>query len=492
MGKKWKSPVACLLAAVMVFGNSALIVNAEEIEEKDVTTIEQEEVLDNDADTQQTELISETEEVQQDKSVEPMANEETGAGDGTETTKSYCISVPYDDMYFGETQTVDAEVYEENEEGDPTGEPINDVKFEWEISEGTDLISIVPNGSTCDVTAGNKEGDAYLTVIAKLNNEEIASSNLCIYVSDGIRYILSTKDITAHPGDVLSVNDFAPQLQKYQRHTYENDTLLGNVTPEKLMFNWYATDTDFSYDQNTGLITVNPNILNGTNGTYPAGIGITAYLTNNGKLEVVDPGWSEISVHYPNWSNWVTSGNIQTRTCATCGKVESREAYINVPSNSLKMKVKQKTTAFRAAVGAGDAVTSVVSSNKKVLKVSNVNGNGTFKLTALKKGKANLTITTAYGLTKTVKVTVQTKDVKTSKISGLQKKIVLKKGAKQKLSPVITPVTSKQKVTYKSSNKKVVTVSSKGAIKAKKAGKAKITVKSGSKKYTVTVVVKKK
>ena len=60
-----------------------------------------------------------------------------------------------------------------------------------------------------------------------------------------------------------------------------------------------------------------------------------------------------------------------------------------------------------------------------------------------------------------------------------------------KLKPVIAPVTSQDKITYKISNKKVATVSKKGVVKGKKAGKAKITVKSGSKKYTVTVVVTK-
>ena len=43
---------------------------------------------------------------------------------------------------------------------------------------------------------------------------------------------------------------------------------------------------------------------------------------------------------------------------------------------------------------------------------------------------------------------------------------------------------------YSSSNKKVVSVSSKGVIKAKKKGKATITVKSGKKTYKIKVTVK--
>ncbi len=205
------------------------------------------------------------------------------------------------------------------------------------------------------------------------------------------------------------------------------------------------------------------------------------------------------------WGAWtantaptVFAAGTQARTCSVCKKTESR-AYGNklaptmtVTANSLKMQVKQKTSGFKVTgMANGDSVASVTSGNTKVLKVSGVNKNGTFKLTAQKKaGSAKLTIRLASGLTKVVKVTVQKKAVKTTKISGLSKKLSMKKGGKAKLAPVIAPVTSKDKVTYKTSNKKVATVTSKGLIKAKKRGKAKITVKSGSKKFTVTVTVK--
>ena len=58
------------------------------------------------------------------------------------------------------------------------------------------------------------------------------------------------------------------------------------------------------------------------------------------------------------------------------------------------------------------------------------------------------------------------------------------------LAPILTPITTQQKVTYKTSNKKVFTVSKKGLLTAKKKGIAKITVQSGSKKVVVTVKVK--
>ena len=50
--------------------------------------------------------------------------------------------------------------------------------------------------------------------------------------------------------------------------------------------------------------------------------------------------------------------------------------------------------------------------------------------------------------------------------------------------------TSIEKISYKSSNKKIVSVTSRGVIKGSRKGKAKITVKAGKKKYVITVTVK--
>ena len=107
-----------------------------------------------------------------------------------------------------------------------------------------------------------------------------------------------------------------------------------------------------------------------------------------------------------------------------------------------------------------------------------------------KNGTAKITVTLASGKKATLKVKVQTARVNTTKISGLKKNVSLKKGQKLTLKPVISPLTSQEKVTYTSSNKKVATVSKKGVITAKKKGTVKITVKSGKKSYVIKVKVK--
>ena len=194
-------------------------------------------------------------------------------------------------------------------------------------------------------------------------------------------------------------------------------------------------------------------------------------------------------------------GKTEGSHCSVCGTVlEKQNTIAKVPgtiyltASSLKMKTGQSTTAFKATgFSEGDYVTAVTSNKPGTVKVTNVNKNGTFKLTAgKKKGSAVVTVTMASKKTASFKVTVQKAAVKTTKITTTTKSLTLAKGATYKKlasSITVTPVTSKEKVSYSSSNKKVATVSSKGVIKAKKAGTAKITVKSGKKKVVVTVKV---
>jgi uncharacterized protein YjdB len=66
----------------------------------------------------------------------------------------------------------------------------------------------------------------------------------------------------------------------------------------------------------------------------------------------------------------------------------------------------------------------------------------------------------------------------------------LKKGKTFKLKVTLTPKDSKDKIVYRTSNKKIATVSKTGKIKAKKKGKVKIIVISGKKKAVCTVKVK--
>ena len=83
------------------------------------------------------------------------------------------------------------------------------------------------------------------------------------------------------------------------------------------------------------------------------------------------------------------------------------------------------------------------------------------------------------------------KIVKAKKVVVNKKSIVLKKGKKVKLKAKLKPANATEKVTFKSSNKKVAKVTKNGVVKAVKKGKCKITVKTASgKKAVVKVTVK--
>ena len=86
----------------------------------------------------------------------------------------------------------------------------------------------------------------------------------------------------------------------------------------------------------------------------------------------------------------------------------------------------------------------------------------------------------------TTKDNVEVKSIKLNKT-----KVTLSKGKKVKLKATVAPSNATYKnVTFTSSNTKVATVNAKGVVTAKKAGKATITAKAGTKKATCKIVVK--
>jgi uncharacterized protein YjdB len=78
----------------------------------------------------------------------------------------------------------------------------------------------------------------------------------------------------------------------------------------------------------------------------------------------------------------------------------------------------------------------------------------------------------------------------TKKIKLNRTKLTLKKGKTFRLKVTLTPINSRDKIIYKTSNKKIVTVSKTGKIKAKRKGQVNITVISGKKKIVCKVTVK--
>lgn len=159
-------------------------------------------------------------------------------------------------------------------------------------------------------------------------------------------------------------------------------------------------------------------------------------------------------------------------------KVNTHSITLRTGQSTSSVKVTNSTPYFR--------VVAWYSDNTSIAKV-NPYGN----ITAGKRpGKTYVTVVMSTGEAAKIKVTVQKGKIKTKSISGLKKKVSVNKGKTLKLTPVLSPQTSQEKISYSSSNKKVATVSSKGVITARKKGSTTITIKSGKISVKCKVTVK--
>lgn len=211
----------------------------------------------------------------------------------------------------------------------------------------------------------------------------------------------------------------------------------------------------------------------------------------------------EVSVVAHKFTAWKTTTAAtalapakQTHKCSICGKTETRnygnklKPSIKVNISSILLKTRQKTTLLRVSgLAKGDSIVSWKSSNTNIAKVYG-RSNGTCTIQAgTRSGKAIITIALRSGLKKNITVTVQKTTVKTTKITGVATSLKLKRNQKATLKPVLQPLTSGEKITYKSSNTKIAIVNSKGQITARSKGTATITVTSGRKSVRCKVIV---
>ena len=180
---------------------------------------------------------------------------------------------------------------------------------------------------------------------------------------------------------------------------------------------------------------------------------------------------------------------IRTAYCS-CGAyvtvaVPALTPSIKLNVSSLRLRVKQRYTVKVTGLAKGDSVVSWSTGNKKIARVSQKG-----VVTGKARGNTIITIRLASGYTKKIRVYVQKGLVKTTALKISNTRLTLKKGRSYTLRTTVAPVTSQEKVTFKSSNSKVVSVNAKGKIYAKKKGKARITVRSGKKRRVCVVTVK--
>ena len=184
-----------------------------------------------------------------------------------------------------------------------------------------------------------------------------------------------------------------------------------------------------NHNWNTGEITTSPTCKDTGVKTF------TCTICGNTKTETVKATGHSFGEYKVVKKPTATKDGLKSRTCTVCGKVESVRIA--------------KTTSDKQNTNTSD-------------KNSNQNTN-----------------------TQTSQKTKTTKKIKLNRT-----KLTLKKGKTFRLKVTLTPINSRDKIIYKTSNKKIVTVSKTGKIKAKRKGKVNITVISGKKKIVCKITVK--
>lgn len=175
---------------------------------------------------------------------------------------------------------------------------------------------------------------------------------------------------------------------------------------------------------------------------------------------------------------------------AASGKVKS-VAVSNLPAKQLTLK-KGKSFTLKTKVSVSGKASKAVTFKTSNKKVATVNAKG--KIVAKKNGKAVITVISKANKKKTVKIKVTVGTPVTS-VKLNKTKATLTVGKTLKLKATVAPKKASSKsVVWKTSNKKIATVSASGVVKGVKAGTVKITAlaKDGSgKKKVCTVKVKK-
>ena len=176
---------------------------------------------------------------------------------------------------------------------------------------------------------------------------------------------------------------------------------------------------------------------------------------------------------------------------AATGKVKS-VAVTNLPAKQLTLKKGKSFTLKTKVSVSGKKVSKAVTYKTSNKKVATVNAKG--KITAKKKGTATITVYSKADKKKTCKIKV-TVGTPVTKVKLNKTKANLNIGKTLTLKTTLSPKKPSNKgIIWKSSNAKIATVTSKGVVKAKKAGTVKITAtaKDGSgKKATCKITVKK-
>ena len=253
--------------------------------------------------------------------------------------------------------------------------------------------------------------------------------------------------------------------------------------PEEAYNVEYEIDQGGEYDEGVYEVYISGNAAAGYSGNVTMSYQIvqTTVALNKVSATLYRKGTVQLkaTVHEPNGKTTWTSSNTKVATVSSTGKVTAKaKGTATIKAVNGNAWETAKITVKNPALNASAAKLYV--KGAKTLKITGKIGKATFKtsnkkiatvsaggkITAKKKGTCTITVK-SNGITMKCKVTVKNPYIN-------KKSVTLVKGKTAQLK-VIGKI---GKATFKTSNKKIATVSSSGKIKAKKKGKCTITVKS--------------
>ncbi len=350
------------------------------------------------------------------------------------------------------------------------------------------------------IDAGYTEDEAYQMFFAAASLQMTAKGQVVIYYGeeigqygkDNYPYQTNRYDFDWSKAQLAdgSLNTGDPMLAHYQkllaaREGYsevfakgERTKISGGDDEGYLVFEkTYQGETIYvGINLNDSAVTVDNISVAGSG--YSDVYGGARVTERNGKLSVTIPALADGGTVILAHKEVSTVPGTETET-----EIHAQSVSLNKTKLELK---KGKTYTLKATVTPAGSVDGAVTFKSSKTSVATVSSNGV--VTAKKAGTATITATTANGKKAACKVTVT---VPATKVY-LTKQINIKKGATKKLTATVLPTDSTDKLTWSSSNKKVVTVDKNGKIKGVRTGTATITVKTASgKKATCKVTVVK-
>lgn len=293
-----------------------------------------------------------------------------------------------------------------------------------------------------------------------------------IYASDALD-VGTDFDVTE-----IVLSDKKKNVEEGETFTLSASVLPGNATNKAVV--WSSSNEEAAMVDQNGVVTAKK----------PGSAVITVIAVDNAEIKAE----CTVTVNAKKQVTVPENQNPEEQKPAEQPPVEQPPVVVT-PSiqlnyNKLDLQKGKSTKAVKisSSTPENEKIVSAVSSKESVASVKVENGN--LEITGKKNGTAVITVTSNSGATATVKLTVKS-SVKVKKLTLDRKNVTLKKGKKLTLKLTKNPVTATDKIKWSSSNEKVAVVSSKGVVKAKKKGKATITVKSANgKKATCKVTVK--